>query len=82
MSAQLKEYYAQDSADHDKAEGSASGIIGLIEVCESDYSKNLAEVTSEEETAVAEYTEVSNANAIEKAAKELWLPVGLIGGGV
>merc|ERR1719210_1535932 len=37
----LKEYYAKDSS-HGSSDGSASGIISLIEVCESDFSKNLA----------------------------------------
>eukprot|EP00429_Kryptoperidinium_foliaceum_P019406 CAMPEP_0176045870 /NCGR_PEP_ID=MMETSP0120_2-20121206/22773_1 /TAXON_ID=160619 /ORGANISM="Kryptoperidinium foliaceum, Strain CCMP 1326" /LENGTH=693 /DNA_ID=CAMNT_0017379279 /DNA_START=83 /DNA_END=2162 /DNA_ORIENTATION=- len=63
----LREYYAKDSA-HEAAEGSASGIIGLIEVCESDFSKNLAEITAEEEAAVAEYEEMTKANEIEKAS--------------
>merc|ERR1711972_696002 len=65
----LKEYYAKDSA-HDSADGSASGIIGLIEVCESDFSKNLAEITAEEESAVAEYTAETKSNEIEKTTKE------------
>merc|ERR1711972_340546 len=65
----LKEYYAKD-ASHDSAGGSASGIIGLIEVCESDFSKNLAEITAEEESAVAEYTAETKSNEIEKTTKE------------
>merc|ERR1711972_1195928 len=65
----LKEYYAKDSA-HGSAEGSAGGIISLIEVCESDFSKNLAEITSEEESAAAEYEAVTKENEIDQAAKE------------
>merc|ERR1719316_1739 len=38
----LKEYYAKDSA-HGAAEGAGSGIIGLLEVCESDFTKGLTE---------------------------------------
>merc|ERR1719453_414732 len=34
----LKEYYAKDS-DHGSAGGAGSGIIGLLEVCESDFTK-------------------------------------------
>jgi len=65
----LKEYYGQEAA-HEDSEGGASGIIGLIEVCESLFEKSLADITSEEEAAAAEYTAVSKANDIEKAAKE------------
>jgi len=65
----LKEYYGKEAA-HDTAEASARGIIGLLEVCESDFAKNLAEITSEEESAAAEYEEVSKANEIEKTTKE------------
>merc|ERR1711972_101317 len=41
-----------------------------IEVCESDFSKNLAEITSEEESAAAEHEAVTKENEIDKAAKE------------
>merc|ERR1719310_1998410 len=50
----LKEYYAKDSA-HGSAEGAGSGIIGLLEVCESDFTKGLTEMTATEETAAADY---------------------------
>jgi len=50
----LKEYYAKDS-DHGSAEGAGSGIIGLLEVAESDFTKGLTEMTATEETAAAEY---------------------------
>merc|ERR1719238_2662498 len=51
----LREYYAKDGKSHGAAEGAGSGIIGLLEVCESDFSKGLAEMIATEETAVAEY---------------------------
>jgi len=50
----LKDYYAKD-ASHGSAGGAGSGIIGLLEVCESDFTKGLSEMTAEEETAAAEY---------------------------
>merc|ERR1719254_441977 len=65
----LKDYYAKDSA-HESAAESAGGIISLIEVCESDFSKELAEITSEEDSAVSEYEATSKSNALEKTAKE------------
>merc|ERR1740130_1429213 len=50
----LKEYYAQDKS-HSSADGAGSGIIGLLEVCESDFTKGLTEMTAEEESAAADY---------------------------
>merc|ERR1719316_492548 len=51
----LKEYYAKEDKNHQAAEGAGSGIIGLLEVAESDFTKGLTEMTAEEETAAAEY---------------------------
>merc|ERR1719277_2639412 len=51
----LKEYYAKADKSHSAAEGSASGIIGLLEVCESDFTKGLTEMTATEDTAAADY---------------------------
>jgi hypothetical protein len=51
----LKEYYAKDGKSHEAADGAASGIIGLLEVCESDFTKGLTEMTAQEETAASDY---------------------------
>jgi chromosome segregation ATPase len=53
--AVLKDYYAKGDKSHESAEGAGAGIIGLLEVCESDFTKGLTEMTAEEETAAAEY---------------------------
>merc|ERR1719458_2367930 len=66
----LNEYYAQEGKAHSASDGAAGGIIGLLEVVEADFSKNLAQITSDEEAAVAEYTQTTKANEIEKTAKD------------
>merc|ERR1719171_3387576 len=65
----LKDYYAKDSA-HGSADGAASGIIGLLEVCLSDFEKGLAEMTGEEESAISEYEKTTKENEILTAEKE------------
>merc|ERR1719199_816216 len=66
----LNEYYAKADKAHSSADGAGSGIIGLLEVCESDFSKGLAEMIATEEAAVSEYDKTSKENEITKATKE------------
>jgi len=66
----LRDYYAKDDKAHAGAEGAGAGIIGLLEVVESDFSKGLAEMVATEETAAAAYDRESKQNAIEKATKD------------
>jgi len=65
----LKDYYAQNDKSHSSADGAGSGIIGLLEVCESDFTKGLTEMTAEEQTAAAEYKSYSKQDQIDVAAK-------------
>merc|ERR1719456_1218801 len=70
----LREYYAKDSfvqvdENADKASGAAAGIIGMLEVAESDFSKGLEEMVSAEETAAAEYEKATKENEIAKTTK-------------
>merc|ERR1711957_850398 len=65
----LNEYYAKEDKSHDAADGAGTGIISLLEVCEADFSKNLAQVTADEEMAVAEYEKKTKENEIEKTTK-------------
>jgi len=66
----LRDYYAKEDKSHDAAEGAGAGIIGMLEVVESDFSKGLAQMISEEETAAAEYDRTTKENAIAKVTKE------------
>merc|ERR1719221_2438203 len=65
----LRDYYAKDSA-HSSAQGAGGGIIGLLEVCESDFEKGLAEAEGEEQSAQDEYEKVTKENEIETTTKE------------
>merc|ERR1719437_87519 len=66
----LTEYYAKEGKSHLEAEGAGGGIIGLLEVCESDFSKGLAEMTATEEGALAAYEQQTKENEIDKANKD------------
>jgi len=65
----LRDYYAKD-AGHAQAEGAASGILGLLEVVEADFSKGLSEMNVGEQQAAGEYRTMMQRNEIEKATKE------------
>jgi len=66
----LREYYASDDKAHGAAEGAGAGIISLLEVCESDFSKSLAEINATEENAQQVYTRQTKDNEIEKTNKD------------
>merc|ERR1719321_1364894 len=65
----LREYYAKEDKSHGSADGAGSGIIGLLEVCESDFTKGLTEMTAEEQTAAADYESYSKQDDIDRTAK-------------
>jgi hypothetical protein len=66
----LNDYYSKSDKAHSSSDGASTGIIGLLEVCESDFSKALAEMTAEEQTAAAAYDAESKENEIMKVTKE------------
>merc|ERR1719272_928952 len=65
----LKDYYAKSDKSHQSAEGAGSGIIGLLEVCESDFTKGLTEMTAQEETAASEYEAYAKEDEIGNVKK-------------
>jgi hypothetical protein len=66
----LRDYYENSDKSHNSAEGAGAGIIGLLEVCESDFSKDLAEINTVEQTAQAAYDRETKENEIEKATQD------------
>merc|ERR1712187_746500 len=55
---------------HVKAGDAGSSIIGILEVCESDFAKNLATETSEEDDAEAAYEKKTQENKVTKTLKD------------
>jgi chromosome segregation ATPase len=82
----LKEYYAEGQSEtvrlesgarqpaapemHSKASSAASGVIGMLEVIESDFAKNLAQATTEEDSAAVAYQRDLLENKVSKSMKE------------
>jgi hypothetical protein len=55
---------------HEKSSGAGTSIIGFLEVIESDFAKNLAEVTTEEDAAAVQYQRTLLQNKVSKTMKE------------
>mmetsp|Transcript_47551 Transcript_47551/g.107014 ORF Transcript_47551/g.107014 Transcript_47551/m.107014 type:complete len:157 (-) Transcript_47551:95-565(-) len=55
---------------HTKAGDAGTSIIGILEVVESDFAKDLAQETTEEDDAEAEYEKVSQENKVTKTIKD------------
>jgi len=68
----LRDYYAADDVDrgHEAAEGAGSGILGLLEVAESDFSSGLSGMVQSEADAASEYDQNSKEAEVTQAAKE------------
>jgi len=66
----LKDYYAKGDADHDSKSGAAEGILGMLDVCLSDFTKSLAEITSAEDSAQSEYEVTTKDNKEATITKE------------
>jgi len=66
----LREYYAQEGKAHEAAEGSSTSIIGLLEVIQSDFSEDLAKMTTVESSAKDLYDQDSQQNEIQKTVMQ------------
>merc|ERR1712032_1762945 len=63
----LRDYY--NKAKDASGSGSAGGIMDLLEVCESDFSKALAEIESTEQAAVEQYEAQKQENELALTTK-------------
>eukprot|EP00811_Abedinium_folium_P030621 NODE_4916_length_1831_cov_4.488850.p1 GENE.NODE_4916_length_1831_cov_4.488850~~NODE_4916_length_1831_cov_4.488850.p1 ORF type:complete len:577 (+),score=199.92 NODE_4916_length_1831_cov_4.488850:244-1731(+) len=66
----LREYYDSQTKDHDAAIGSASGVLGMLEVIDADFAKSVVELRSAEATAQQDYVKATQANDIEKSTTD------------
>eukprot|EP00933_Yihiella_yeosuensis_P016769 TRINITY_DN141_c1_g1_i7.p1 TRINITY_DN141_c1_g1~~TRINITY_DN141_c1_g1_i7.p1 ORF type:complete len:685 (+),score=290.22 TRINITY_DN141_c1_g1_i7:89-2143(+) len=58
------------SFGHSADEGASTGIIGMLEVVESDFSRDLVAAETEEESAEEEYVKLTDQNKVTKIEKE------------
>jgi chromosome segregation ATPase len=65
----LNDYYAKADKSHSSSEGAGSGIIGMLEVIESDFTKGITEMVASEQIAAATHEKETKENAIEKTTK-------------
>lgn len=73
----LRDFYAADASflqapttsTHSAATGEATGIIGLLEVAQADFTKLLATAEAEESAAQRDYEKVTQENAVQKTMK-------------
>merc|ERR1719436_80783 len=65
----LRDYYAKADKSHVAAEGAGAGIIGLLEVAESDFSKGLAGMETDMANQKAAYESTTKENEITTTAK-------------
>jgi hypothetical protein len=66
----LRDYYESSGAAHGEAAGAAGGIVSMLEVVLSDFTKGLAEIETTESTAAMEYEKATNVNKVTKTSKD------------
>jgi len=66
----LNDYYAKADKAHSSSGGAGSGIIGMLEVIESDFTKGISEMVAGEQTGAAVYDKETKENAVEKTTKD------------
>merc|ERR1740138_157295 len=62
--------YAKEHQGFSSSDGTADGLMAMLEVTESDFSKNLYEMSAVEEAAVADYTKATKEFEVGKVVKD------------
>jgi chromosome segregation ATPase len=65
----LRDYYSKNEGESSQG-GAAGGVIGMLEVVESDFSKGLAELIAVEDQSAREYYIESQQNKVTKKIKD------------
>jgi len=65
----LNDYYGKDEKSHQSGSTVADQIISLLETCEGDFSKTLAELAAAEQSAVTAYETQTQDNVVAKNTK-------------
>lgn len=66
----LREFYGGMKTKPSENAGTATGVIGMLEVVESDFAKNLAQMRVTEATAEGDFQQAMQDMKLEKARKE------------
>merc|ERR1719329_1923667 len=67
----LNEYYAKAGKSHGSSDGAGGGIVGMLEVIESDFTKSITEMVAAEQMAADTYEKETKENAVDKTIGEL-----------
>merc|ERR1719329_1032875 len=66
----LNDYYAKAGKSHGSSDGAGGGIVGMLEVIESDFTKTITEMVAAEQMAADTYEQDAKEAAVSKTTKE------------
>merc|ERR1719446_495875 len=66
----LNDYYAKAGKAHGSSDGAGSGIVGMLEVIESDFTKTITEMVAAEQMAADTFEKEAKEAAVAKTSKE------------
>merc|ERR1719265_2460534 len=66
----LNDYYAKAGKAHGSSDGAGGGIVGMLEVIESDFTKTITEMVAAEQMAADVYEKDAKEAAVAKTTKE------------